>query len=124
MELRDRTRAESATAMGRSGGAPFPAAMLFCVLSATVPVPAQGQWMEARHLTQRSAAAMAYDSARERTVLFGGIRHDVQLNETWEWDGNVWLLRDSASSPPPRSRSALAYDAARRRIVLFGGLTA
>lgn len=69
--------------------------------------------------------AMVYDAARQRIVLFGGGRFTatgvyVQLNDTWEWDGNVWTRPALAISPSPRS-AAMAYDASRRRTVLFGG---
>ena len=64
--------------------------------------------------------AMAYDSARGRVVLFHGY-------ETWEWDGNTWILRATATSPPYAPpyhlRHAMAYDSARGRVVLFGGYT-
>ena len=44
----------------------------------------------------RTVAAMAYDSARQRVVLFGGnTRHGVPPygydNDTWEWDGRRWV---------------------------------
>ena len=35
---------------------------------------------------ERSFHAMAYDSARGRVVLFGGIVASW-VNDTWEWDG-------------------------------------
>jgi len=58
--------------------------------------------------------AMAYDAARERTVLFSG-------TETWEWDGTIWMQQTPLVSPPARSNHAMVYDAARERVVLFGG---
>ncbi len=78
----------------------------------------------------RYSAAMAYDSRRRRTVLFGGHgrrglgsgRHD--LDDTWEWDGKTWTeLQSEGSNPPARLAHAMAYDEARQRIVLFGGGT-
>jgi hypothetical protein len=67
---------------------------------------------------------MAYDSARARVVLFGGA--DLQLaagplNDTWEWDGQIWI-QVSDIGPSPRTLHAMAYDSARQRLVLFGGL--
>jgi hypothetical protein len=73
--------------------------------------------------TGRVDHALAYDSARQRTILFGG--HDSlvgMLNDTWEFDGNIWTRAVLNPLPPHRSRHALAYDSARRRTVLFGGL--
>src|SRR5262249_11780635 len=63
--------------------------------------------------------ALAYDSARGRTVLFGGAGVSL-LQDTWEWDGTDWTQRATASSPPARSRHVLAFDSARGRTVLFG----
>src|SRR5512134_80585 len=34
----------------------------------------------------RNGHAMAYDSARGRVVLFGGVRSSGYLADTWEWD--------------------------------------
>jgi len=72
----------------------------------------------------RSAHAMAWDAARHRTVLFGGLGGppaNAYLSDTWEWDGQTWTRHQPAVSPSPRSGHAMAYDATRRRVVLFGG---
>ena len=65
---------------------------------------------------------MAYDSLRERLVLFFGA--DAQglnlVSETWEWDGAVWE-RKSLEGPPPRVNQAMVYDGARQVTFLFGG---
>jgi hypothetical protein len=67
-------------------------------------------------------AAMVYDSARSRTVLFGGLSNSPEfLDDTWEWDGLGWTRRAPASSPPGRFCHAMAYDSQRRRTVVFGG---
>jgi hypothetical protein len=72
--------------------------------------------------------ALAYDSARGRTVLFGGVSPPGPIpsnafQDTWEWDGNDWTQRATASSPPARYAHVLAFDAARGRTVLFGSLS-
>ena len=65
---------------------------------------------------------MAYDSVRDRVVLFGGRdRQNYILWDTWEWDGNDWILRYPSRRPPARSEHAMAYDPVNRRTVLFGG---
>ena len=64
---------------------------------------------------------LAYDSTRQRVVLFGGSDGSFPLGGTWEWDGHAWSGRSPATSPPARSRHMMAYDAARGRVVLFGG---
>jgi hypothetical protein len=72
----------------------------------------------------RYAAAMAYDSARGLTVLFGGAHWDGAAfkfyGDTWEWDGADWTLR-ATTGPTLRGFSAMTYDGLRGVVVLFGG---
>jgi hypothetical protein len=71
------------------------------------------------------SAGMAFDSARGKTVLFGGTPSPdfgtMGLDDTWEWDGTSWIQRMPATSPGARSSHAMAYDSARGKTVLFGG---
>ncbi len=69
--------------------------------------------------------AMAYDSARGVTVLYGGIDVNGQIKEdTWEWDGATWQQRSpgAPNSAMPRHWHAMAYDASRGVTVLIGGM--
>ena len=68
----------------------------------------------------RQDAAMVYDAARRKTVLFGGQGELARLGDTWEWDGLRWVEHLGAG-PPARSRHAMAYDSRRQRVVLYGG---
>ncbi len=68
----------------------------------------------------RARHALAYDSAREVTVLFGGTREARFLNDTWEWDGLSWTQRN-VPGPPSRAVHAMTYDSTRQVVVLFGG---
>ncbi|HET9155829.1 MAG TPA: hypothetical protein VFN91_04130 [Myxococcaceae bacterium] len=76
----------------------------------------------------RTFPAAAFDGRRRRLVLFGGNRvlfgpegaRDTLLDDTWEWDGEVWR-RVPVSGPPARSESGACFDARRGRVVLFGG---
>jgi hypothetical protein len=72
----------------------------------------------------RAEAAVAYDSRRERVVLFGGYTDAAgerrRLGDTWEWDGRRWQQVDS-TGPSPRNGAAMAFDRSRERVVLFGG---
>lgn len=70
----------------------------------------------------RGASALAYDSVRQRIVLFGGNNLGTLLADTWEWDGVVWQQRLPVASPPPRCNHAMAFDRVRGVVVLFGGL--
>jgi hypothetical protein len=71
---------------------------------------------------QRYGHAMVYDSARRRTVVFGGAGNVAGLADTWEWDGATWMQQTPATSPSARNGHAMAYDSVRDRIVLFGGV--
>lgn len=64
--------------------------------------------------------AVAFDSNRKRTVLFGGIVGTQDFGDTWIWDGAEWT-QEQDSGPVTRHGHALAYDVKRQRIVLFGG---
>jgi hypothetical protein len=69
----------------------------------------------------RYGHAMAWDSARNRAVLFGGQRDQLLYNDTWEWDGNNWTERFPAAAPSARQGAVLAYDSQNARTFLFGG---
>ena len=69
----------------------------------------------------RRAHAMAYDSNRGRSVLFGGITDNQLFNDTWEWDGELWTQAGDIG-PTARHSHAMAYDMNRTRTVLFGGM--
>ncbi len=62
--------------------------------------------------TPRAGHGLAYDSARQRTVLFGGIGQ-VDPTETLEWDGKNWAKIKATTSPPARTAHAMSYDTAR-----------
>jgi hypothetical protein len=64
---------------------------------------------------------LAYDSSRNRVVLFGGRGLTEVYSDTWEFDGVAWTERTTATVPPPREDMLLAYDAGLARTVLFGG---
>ena len=69
----------------------------------------------------RSGAAMAYDVARHRAVLYGGytLSGFGVSSETWEWDGATWTQRMPAHSPGSTNTVAMTYDRQRQRIVLL-----
>ena len=70
----------------------------------------------------RTDMALAYDSKRGKTVMFGGLdRYGIYLDETWEYDGTDWVQVETANTPPARIFHGLAYDSNRGRVVLFGG---
>jgi hypothetical protein len=65
--------------------------------------------------TWRFGGAMGYDSRRDRTVLFGGVSSItvslVDLDDTWEFDGDSWVRMDIAGPRPPSGLGAsMAYN--------------
>jgi len=72
----------------------------------------------------RSGTAMVYDAAHAQIVLFGGSRAaymEMELADTWVWDGSNWSQKSPQTSPLPRENHAMAYDGVHGQIVLFGG---
>lgn len=77
----------------------------------------------------RPGAAMAFDSMRGVTLLFGGGAAGQEQNDTWSYDGQAWQptctqTMGCASSPPVRTQATLAFDASTGKSVLFGGSVA
>jgi hypothetical protein len=64
----------------------------------------------------RTEHVMAYDSARCRTVMFGGTS-----SETWEWDGVDWTRSVTRTAPLAHRASAMIFDSNRKEVVVFGG---
>lgn len=91
------------------------------ILSPSLPTHADEScppFWSVKDLAGRGWHAMAYDSRRDVTVMFGGASGQ---GETREWNGSDWVLV-STSGPIPRYYHAMAYDEARGVTVLFGGL--
>jgi hypothetical protein len=70
---------------------------------------------------------MAYDTVRQRVLLFGGITlQGNRLGDLWAWDGTSWTELCTTAPcnmnlPPGRSNAAVAYDRARHKLIVFGG---
>ncbi len=67
--------------------------------------------------TPRYSHVMAYDTARETAVLFGGF----DTGDTWErGPSGVWT-QVATTGPSARGATAMVYDSRRGVMVLFGG---
>ncbi len=67
-------------------------------------------------------AALAYDSDRDRVVLFGGTNAQGDTNRTWEWNGLRWSIVNPIASPPPMSLHRMSYDPRLKRCIAINGL--
>lgn len=83
-----------------------------------------GRWERVRCWRSPSArqrAAVAYDEAGRRAVLFGGSGRFRLYGDTWGYAGRRWRRLDPPGpTPPPRYAHGLAADPAGG-LVLFGG---
>ena len=68
---------------------------------------------------------MAFDVARQETVLFGGRQNSWNstqaFGDTWVFDGTDWAMATPLNSPPARLNAALAYHPALGGVMLHGG---
>ncbi len=65
--------------------------------------------------------SMAFDSARNVTVIFGGNTGAAIINDLWEYNGTDWVNISTVHSPLPRFNAGMTYDSVRKRVVLAGG---
>jgi hypothetical protein len=87
-----------------------------------------GQWVQGpaapADLTPRGGAAMAYDPAIGKIVLFGGdgAEWPPDNNDTWLYDGTDWTRGPLAPGGlAPRSGAQMVFDPDIGKIVMFGG---
>jgi len=89
--------------------------------------PATGKWTNRTGTAPnaRSGAAMVYDSARAKFVLFGGrAGSGADFEDTWEWDPatGAWTNVSAAGShPTARAQHGMVYEKSTGKILLFGG---
>ena len=74
--------------------------------------------------TFATGRALAYDTALQQIVAFGGLTGAAVINDTLSFDGIQWNTLAPATSPAARQGATLVYDAARQVHVLFGGFDA
>jgi hypothetical protein len=69
----------------------------------------------------RAGHSMAFDAARNRVVLFGGLDAIGALrNDTWEWNGTAWT-QVATGGPGGNFGQATAYDPVSGETLIFGG---
>ena len=77
----------------------------------------------------RHQAAICWDEARNKLMVFGGHDGSKKLNDLWQWDPTTKLWKDVTPkspllSPSPRQFASMAFDPSSGTITLFGGLSA
>ena len=91
--------------------------------------PATGKWGNRTGTgiapDARSGAAMVYDSARAKFLLFGGrAGSGYNYEDTWEWDPatGVWTdVTAAGTHPSARAQHGMVYEKSTGKILLFGG---
>ena len=67
----------------------------------------------------RYGAQVAVNPTTNHTLLFGGIRLDIDANnnqvqvyanDTWDWDGTTWTKVNTALVPPARENAGIALE--------------
>jgi len=89
------------------------------------PAPGAGTWTNMMPSTSPPARAnhmMAYDSADDVAVMFGGWNGHY-LSDTWvySFQNNTWVNKSPSVSPTPRERAGMVYATNHDLVVLFGG---
>jgi len=90
------------------------------IFTATSPPPRYVRQINGTSSEQPTV--MAYDSSRQRMVLFGGYYDNYSDNvETWEFNGVNWTNVQPTAKPTNYggNETRLAYDPDRQRVVMF-----
>ena len=85
---------------------------------------AQPTWAPHRPIdtpTARFSSPLAYDTVRDRVVMFSGAAAGPSAGDTWEYDGRNWTRIVTAVAPTPRIGHTLVFDPISQRTLLFGG---
>ena len=106
------------------GACGLPAATTTCLLNDTWTWdPVAKTWASlpgANQPSARAGALLAKDSAG-KLLLFGGDSAGGYLNDSWTFNGAIWILKTVIGTPPSvRAFGSMATDASGQ-VVLFGG---
>src|SRR2546423_15199403 len=94
--------------------------LIFALLGSGVATAHASSWIllsPPTFPTARSYVAMTYDTASQKTVLFGGYNGTGYLNDTWTFDGTAWTKVKTPTAPPARANPQMAYDIPTKRVV-------
>ena len=68
----------------------------------------------------RANHALAFDSWRGVSVMYGGTDQSGFPGDTWEWDGTQWSMRPQ-NGPTAQANRSMSFNADSGNCVLFGG---
>lgn len=76
-----------------------------------------------RSPSPRNFAAMAYDPASDRVILFGGAPAGGSVGDTWayNYDRDAWTEMSPLIAPEARTYTSMVYDSLSDRMLIFGG---
>ena len=99
---------------------------VFAVDNQAVPQwSAVGLLHSSLHPDGRAGAYVAYDSKRDRLVIFGGIKRLTCLDDVWTLNlsglSDWTQLHPSGTAPTARSDGSAVYDPVGDRILVYGG---
>ncbi|MGE3174399.1 MAG: hypothetical protein AB7O97_17345 [Planctomycetota bacterium] len=93
-------------------------AVMFALIGA-----AAAQWQQLGPAV-RTSGAVAFDAARGRVTLFGGVRTTGltahYLDDTWVFESGSYRLLPTATTPTKLVDPRMVFDAARQRLVMVG----
>jgi len=78
----------------------------------------------------RSYPELAYNPLTRKVMLYGGVKNNKVMADTWEWDGKTWKMANSGPSPdlqrnagqPGRfAGQAMTYDPFKQKMMMLGG---
>ena len=78
----------------------------------------------------RDSAAFGYDPASRQVVMFGGSASGTCTgsgfsgfeDETWTWNGSIWVQQHPAVSPAARYTACAAADNSTGQFLMYGGM--
>ena len=69
----------------------------------------------------RNDHGMAYDTDRNRILMYGGGEDAGFARDTWAYDGTSWTRITMSPRPLDRAGAGVTYDSVRKCLVVFGG---
>jgi cysteine-rich repeat protein len=72
-------------------------------------------------IAARELAAMAFDPATGKSILYGGTAAPNQYTDTESWDGATWTQLSAGAATDQRRDHAMVTDVARAKIIALGG---